>query len=44
MPAFEDLLRAADAALYAGKRAGGDRVSLMAAGHGESVPESVPAA
>jgi diguanylate cyclase (GGDEF)-like protein len=44
IPAFEDLLRAADGAMYAGKRAGGDRVCVTAA-HGAApavVPEAEP--
>jgi diguanylate cyclase (GGDEF)-like protein len=37
VPSFEDMLRAADAAMYAGKRAGGDRVCVTAA-HSEPAP------
>jgi diguanylate cyclase (GGDEF)-like protein len=31
LPAFEEFWKAADSAMYAGKRAGGDRVCVMAA-------------
>jgi diguanylate cyclase (GGDEF)-like protein len=41
IPDFEELWRSADAAMYAGKRAGGDRVGVMPARPGET-EESVP--
>jgi diguanylate cyclase (GGDEF)-like protein len=41
VPEFEELWRSADAAMYAGKRAGGDRVGVMPARAG-GAEESVP--
>ena len=44
VPSFEDLLHAADEAMYAGKRAGGDRVCVTAAHPGAAPLEPVSAA
>lgn len=42
VPPFEDLLRAADGAMYVGKRAGGDRVCVTAKEGLPAAPEAEP--